>query len=212
MRTKTQFVQKIDDELIWRRKELADFKVVVQQQSASPLRKSVLLRAGVTLLYAHWEGFVKTGGAYYLEYVANQRRSGSELRANFLAIKLKSQINEVSKSKKISSAEELINFFCTKLSDNLRIPHKGIVDTESNLSSKVLKEILWTLGLERTWFETKSALIDESLVAKRNYIAHGEALNIDLADYLKLHHEVLSMIDAFRTLLQNAAVQDKFLR
>jgi antitoxin (DNA-binding transcriptional repressor) of toxin-antitoxin stability system len=212
MRTKEQLIQKIDDELIWRRKELSDFKAVIQQQAQNPLRLSVLLRAGVTLLYAHWEGFVKISGTYYLQYVAAQRRPGLELRANFIAIKLKSQISEASKSKKISSAEQLIDFFCTRLADDLKIPHKGIVDTEANLSSSVLKEILWILGLERTSFETKSVLIDKSLVARRNFIAHGEPLDIELDDYLDLHDEVLSMIATFRTLLQNAAVQNEFLR
>lgn len=212
VQTKSQLVQKVDDELVWRRRELSELKSVIQQSGALSIRTSTLVRAGVALMYAHWEGFVKCSGTYYLEFVANQRLKGSELKANFLAIKLKAKLSEAGKSKKISTTEELIDFFCTKLSVNLKLPYKGVVDTESNLSSKVLTEILWTLGLDKSCFETKSHFIDQSLVDRRNHIAHGEALSVTSEDYLILHDEVIAMMDAFRTLVQNAAINEEFLR
>lgn len=210
--TKDHFVAKSDDDLIWRRRELTDFRSVIEKRDLSPLRRTSLTRAGVALLYAHWEGYVKVAGSAYLEFVSNQRNRGSDLKPNFLAIKLKAKISEVAKSKKNSSANDLIDFFCTKLSANLRLPHKGIVDTESNLSSKVLEEILWTLGIPQHDFETKSNLIDSSLLNRRNHIAHGSPLDVDLTDYLALHSEVLGLMDRFRTLLQNAVVNDDHLR
>ncbi len=64
------------------------------------------------------------------------------------------------------------------------------IRTESNLSSKVLKEILWCLGIEDTPFILKAQLIDEKLAGKRNHIAHGEFLDVDLADCQLLRGEV----------------------
>jgi len=212
MKTKEELLQKIDGDLIWRRRELFDFRVVVENEGNNPGRRSALLRAGVTLLYAHWEGFVKRSGSYYLEFVANQGKKASELQVNFIAIKLKSLLSEAGKSHKPSASEELIVFFCNKLGDRLRIPHKGVVDTKSNLSSAVLREIIWILGLDMAPYETRCHLIDSSLVERRNHIAHGEWLDIDINDYLLLHDDVINLIDTFRNQLQNAAITDGFMR
>lgn len=212
MKTKEELLKKIDEDLIWRRRELFDFRVVVQNAGENAGRRSALLRAGVALLYAHWEGFVKRSGTYYLEFVANQGKKASELQVNFIAIKLKSRLIEASRSNKPSASAELIDFFCSKLGDRLRIPHKNIIDTKSNLSSSVLREIVWMLGLDMSPYETKSNLIDSSLVDRRNRIAHGDSLDIGIDDYLILHDEVMSLIDTFRTQLQNAAITDGFMR
>lgn len=210
MKTKDELLQKIDDDLIWRRRELSDFRAIIQTAGLSPNRESALLRAGVALLYAHWEGFVKKSGTYYLEFVANQGVKASDLKSNFIAIKLKSRLAEASKSNKPSASEELVDFFRSKLGDRLRLPYKGVIDTQSNLSSSVLREIVWCLGLDMMPYETKRQLIDSSLVDRRNRIAHGEALDIGVKDYLDLHDEIMSLIDTFRNQLQNAAALDEF--
>ena len=212
MRTKDELLQKIDDDLIWRRRELSAFRAGIQDTGPLPGRRSSLLRAGVALLYAHWEGFVKRCGTYYLEFVANQGKKASELQVNFIAVKFKSRLTEANKSNKPSASAELVEFFCTRLDDRLRIPHRGIIDTKSNLSSSVLREIVWILGLDMSPYETKCHLIDSSLLDRRNHIAHGDVLDIGLEDYLTLHDEVMFLIDTFRTQLQNAAVTDAFMR
>jgi len=210
MRTKAELVQKIDDDLVWRRRELTDFRALIQDGNVER-RRSALIRAGVALLYAHWEGFVKCCGTHYLEFVAIQGKKASELRRNFLAVKLHSQLIEASRSKKSSAVERVIDYFCTKMDSPLKFSAKNVVDTKSNLSSSVLEEIIWTLGLNMMPFETKRKMIDSSLVERRNFIAHGQFLNIDVKDYLELHDEVIWLIDEFRTQLQNAAVTDAFL-
>lgn len=212
MRSKAELQQKVDADLIWRRRELTDFRAAVQDAKPNPSRRSALIRAGVALLYAHWEGFIKRSGTYYLEFVADQGRKASELQVNFIAIKFKTRMLEVSKSAKVSMAGDLIEFFSTKLGDRLRIPHKGVIETKANLSSTVLNEILWILGLDGSVYETKQRLIDSSLVDRRNHIAHGDVLDIGVDEYLVLHDEVMSLIDTFRNQIQNAAATDAFIK
>jgi hypothetical protein len=189
MRSKAELIQRIDDDLIWRRRELTDFRAVIQA-AANASRKSALLRAGVALLYAHWEGFVKRSGTYYLQFVSNQGKKGSELAFNFIGIRLKAQLTAAAASKKATATAELVEFFCSRMDERLRVPHKGVVDTESNLSSTVLEEIVGTLGLDMLPFITKRHLIDTSLVNRRNHIAHGAFLDVELEDYLALHDEL----------------------
>jgi MAE_28990/MAE_18760-like HEPN len=211
MRTKNEFQQKVHDDLVWRRRELQSLKSLIESTTENPILRDVLLRSGVAILYAHWEGFVKRTGSYYLEFVSNQGYSADKLSSNFLTIKLKSLLTEAGKSEKISTTNNVIDFLRNKLGNKLKIPHKGIVDTQSNLSSKVLKEIGSTLGVNIEYYKTKNNLIDKSLVDRRNHIAHGDYLDINVNDYLALHEEVIAMIEEFRNQLENAVATDLFL-
>ena len=211
MRTKADLQKKVDDDLLWRRRELFNLRTAIEDSEKNKQRQTALLRAGVAVLYAHWEGFVKRAGSYYLEFVSNQRERAIALTPNFVAIKFKARIIEAAKSKKISTTHDVIDFFCNHLEDRLKIPHKGIVDTQSNLSSVVLRDVIWTLGLDFSPYETKSNFIDASLVDRRNHIAHGEPLDIGVKDYLALHDEVMTLLENFRNQIQNAAATDRFL-
>jgi len=56
IRTSDQLIDKIAQELVWRRRELTDLRAMVQQFRDEPLRSRVLVRGAVALLYAHWGG------------------------------------------------------------------------------------------------------------------------------------------------------------
>lgn len=59
-------------------------------------------------------------------------------------------------------------------------------------------------SLDYAPYATKERLIDESLVAARNTIAHGQYLCPDLEDFLELYVEVLALFEIFRTQVDNA--------
>jgi hypothetical protein len=69
----------------------------------------------------------------------------------------------------------------------------------------VLREIALLLGLDYSRFETKEVLIDEKLLGNRNRIAHGEALLVDLNEYLSLHEEVHGVMQDFYNQIDNLA-------
>lgn len=212
IRTIEQLIEKIGDELIWRRKELTDLKGLVNSFKGDSLRSRMLTRAAVALLYAHWEGFVKQSSALYLEYVAFQRLPYKKLTSNFVGLVLRSKYAELGASEKTSSGNTLANFFCTELDNNSNIPYKQGVDTKSNLSSKVLIDICDALGLDVSHFESRLKFIDSNLVNTRNHIAHGKDLYITTVDYLELHEAVLTLIETFRNEIENASVSRRFER
>jgi MAE_28990/MAE_18760-like HEPN len=64
-RTLNQLVDNLDDELGWRIKDLNTIKN--QIPSSTNPNQGTMIRAGVTMLYAHWEGFVKAAATHYLK-------------------------------------------------------------------------------------------------------------------------------------------------
>lgn len=211
IRTTDDLIDRIAEELVWRRRELTDMRALVQECTGQ-LRVKVLIRAAVALLYAHWEGFVKAAGSYYLEYVASHRVPYRLLAPNFVALTLRSKFDEMGASEKISSANALADFFCTRLEAQSRVPYKNIVNTKSNLSSKVLQDIISALGLDHNQFATRLNFIDTNLVSPRNHIAHGEELSLTTDEYLTLHDDVISLIETFRNEIENSCVQRRFER
>src|SRR5204862_533449 len=128
------------------------------------------IRASIALLYAHWEGFIKRAALVYLEFVKWQRLKNDELAINFLALSARSKFRLAAHSEKMSGHLEVTNFFLKEMSSRSDIPVS--IGTKSNLSSTVLREIVLTLGLDYSNFSTKSTLIDEKLVERRNTVAH----------------------------------------
>lgn len=212
IKTTDELVAKIAEDLIWRRKELTELKALVQVYKDDILRSRVLIRAAVALLYAHWEGFVKKSSNHYLEYVASHRLPYNSLATNFVGLKLKSKFFELGASEKISGGNALAKFFCTELDHRSALPYKNVVDTKSNLSSKVLIDILDTLGLDASQFNSRLRFIDTNLVNQRNHIAHGEVVDISVNDYLTLHDDVLALIETYRNEVENASVTERFKR
>lgn len=212
IRTATEFVQKVDSQLIWRRKELTELRGMILKSKSDATRQAVLIRAGVSLLYAHWEGFIKTTGTYFLQFVSAQRLSPAEMTPNFVGIILRNRLDAARMAKKVSVTSDLVDFFSTKMAVRVHLPTKNVVDTESNLSSTVFSEILSTLGLDSSQYATRYFIIDNRLVGNRNCIAHGEYLQIDIDDYIALHDEVLTLLNEFRDQIENACVLNTFKR
>lgn len=58
LRTAEQLSDKLSEELVWRKKELSEVKSLIETKFP-PYKHNALIRSGICLLYAHWEGFVK---------------------------------------------------------------------------------------------------------------------------------------------------------
>lgn len=207
IRSQEDLIDKIASERTWRIKEIQELKKLILSKTTSEIRKKMLYRAGVALSYAHWEGFVKKTGSYFLEFVAMQRLPISELRNNFITLILKGRLDKANDSKKYSAFSEITDFLLENQSSRAKIPYKGVINTESNLSTRALKEVIWCLGIEYTLFEAREKFIDTKLVGKRNYIAHGEEIDLDEQEALEIIEEVVNLMEVFKNLIENSAVQ-----
>jgi hypothetical protein len=207
---KVRTAEELDDflagDIAWRKRELttAKFLMSIARKESQPL----LLRAGVTMLYAHWEGFIKSAGTAYLHFVAFQRLRYRDLSPPLLAAAARRQLHDATISSKAEKHIAITNFFMNGLNQRCVMPKD--VRTYSNLSSSVLREVVLSLGLDYSFFATKENLIDESLVFRRNSIAHGEYLDIQAGDFDQLNGEVLALMETFRNQVGNAAATKAF--
>ena len=77
-------IDKIDSELSWRKKELSALKFNVEEsRNFIEAEQSRFIRMGLAMLYAHWEGAIKSLAEYYLNYVANQHLYYKKLKDSF---------------------------------------------------------------------------------------------------------------------------------
>src|SRR5579872_1537411 len=138
IRTLEELQQNLDEDLVWRKRELATIKALVTAKSFSKEITDCHIRSGIALVYAHWEGFIKSAGSAYLTYVASQRLTYSKLTNNFIAIASKKLLNEATQSNKIAIYAKVTEFFITGLAERCNFSTEIV--TRSNLSSEVLRE------------------------------------------------------------------------
>lgn len=199
----------LDRGFAWRVKEIAALKMSVESKSMS-IAQATLIRAGVPLIYAHWEGFIKQASQDYLEYVSNQRLKYSELSSCFVVFGAKKHLTAVVESRRAAVNIAAVDFFrgCADVRADLAI--SNAINTKSNLKSEVFVDIAMSLGVAIDPYDTYFNLIDESLLARRNAIAHGEYLDLDAKAFRALSDEVINLLRMYKTDLQNLASMGAF--
>lgn len=212
IRSALELSNALDNALAWRKKEITNISLTVKSQKRAHI-KQAFLRAAIPILYAHWEGYTKDASNYYIEFVARQRLTYSDLTTNFISISCWATIKEISKSKQFHLHNQFIDFLSYNQNERAKIPYKDIVDTESNLSSKVLQNLLFVIGIPYDEFwQGKSLAIDGKLLHYRNKIAHGERHMIDESTFFELHDLVINSLDYMKNSIENSAIQQKYKR
>lgn len=203
-----ELVDGIDKELSWRKKELKVFKDSISSEN-SPKQKT-LLRCAIPILYAHWEGFVKTSCELYLEYVSNKNEILKKLKPQFVAIALRNNI-QAQEINKISERTKAVEYIINNLELTVKIPIKNIIKTKSNLKYNIFKDICYILCIPIENFEKQEAMIDE-LVDLRNNIAHGNYLKVDYKLFCDFYRDTIFLLDSLRTEIENASVLNHHMK
>lgn len=208
IRTKENFIDFIQGERSWRKKELTNIKALIHASRSA--NQDVLIRAGILLVYAHWEGYIKKSCEGFFYYLNNKGVKYNELKQNFLALGVFEEFNRDFQIKKFSSYSKAVSFVIDEIGERkFNIDVGARVDTKSNLSYEVLLNLLNMIGIGSEFFENNQYHIDNRLLKYRNAIAHGERtdnnpdLNINFDDFDDLHLRINSLIDHFETLISN---------
>lgn len=215
---------KLDKDLSWRKKELSLVKTNIEEAEGEVLNS--LIRSGVAILYAHWEGFIKNSSRSYLAFLNDQQIKLSDMKDNFLVLHLTKSIIDVKQANKKTKYGTLIDKVFNHGEEVFKVQYKEstIISTESNLKYDVLHEILYSIGLDPEIYELKRQYIDQKLIPVRNKIAHGEntlhvakqsqgTSNQDAIDeYVDLYLTVIELMDNFKEQIISAGIEKKYLK
>lgn len=209
IRTLGQLQETLDTEMGWRIKEISALRLAAK---TSPSDSPVFVRAGLALVYAHWEGFIKAASEHYLNFVDNQGHVYRDLKSCFAVFGLKGKLVTLSEARKVKPYVEAFDFILGEMDSPARMNMSNAIDTESNLTSKVFSNIATSLDIATTSYETKFNLIDQSLVNRRNKVAHGEYLDIGTDAFLTLADDVLQLMRNYKKDLEVAASDGSYKR
>lgn len=209
LKTANHLLEHLDQDMAWRIKELHQFKKAVEDASGKNIDAHI--RAGVTMLYAHWEGFVKGAANSYVNYLSYRTIRNDELKPCFVALSMRSKVASSSVTKS-DAAVQAITYFLDEMNKPARFPRSEAISAESNLSSTVFLNIVGWIGIDSSAYSTRFPLIDSTLLESRNRIAHGEYISITAERYATLVTEILEMMRWFKTDIENAVVSNSFLK
>lgn len=210
LRTDNALLEHLDNDLAWRLKEIHELISAVRSSRGKNVDTHI--RAGVALLYAHWEGFIKSAANAYVNYLSYRADKVRDLKPCFVALGMKTRISTSSASAKASIAIDAVSFLLDEIDKSIKLPVSDAISTKSNLNSAVFTDIIGWLGIDGAQYSPRFTLIDATLLKTRNTIAHGDFLVIDPARFESLVEEIIEMLRWFKTDIENAVVQKSFLR
>ncbi|WP_228982938.1 MAE_28990/MAE_18760 family HEPN-like nuclease [Paraburkholderia gardini] len=207
MKTVNMFLSHLKDEFVWRQMEIIDTRLDVKTIAETKTHRT---RAGVILAYAHWEGFVKTSTEFLLNFISNKRLANRGLRDIFLLYSLKTHVSRLVETDKTQPALEALRFVLGELDKPCKMSYKNSVDTGSNLSSLIFDNIAKSVGIDVGPYLHLYPYIDESIVDRRNTIAHGQRLLIERDDFQAMTDRVLQLMEMYKTDLENLVVTESY--
>jgi hypothetical protein len=209
MRTPQDLQDELDSDLAWRRVEAHSLLSSVRATRGSAQQAAI--RAGIALLYAHWEGYTKNALTRYLEFVSRRKLRLRELNEGLAGLAADNELRRRGNLSDSRRRTALVRLLASEGETRASLPN-GEVNTQGNLNSDLCSELFECLGLDYSALDTKKGLIDYSLLRVRNDIAHGRWMSTDRAGYEELHGEVMTMLVAVRNAVMNATDNSHYRR
>lgn len=208
--TQEQLSDQFDSDLIWRRKELSDMKAAIKR--ADDVSKSVLLRALITMCYAHWEGYVRVCANAYFEHLTLRNLQYSELERQIYINSFLVRLGTMNRAPPgIEARCNLVNEILDSAGARFRYIHPDLIDTRSNLNADAIKDICLICGVDGSHFEDRRPFIDIIVLRRRNAVAHGKQEYISPSDVDGLVADTLALMQHFRSLLENKIYMRTYL-
>lgn len=208
VRTIEELSRFVDGEFSTRRREIFLFKSQIETTRTDT--QEALIRVGVVLIYAHWEGFIKQSATAYLYYVESKRLKYADLSDNLIATALIPLVNKAANESNFENLLSIKDMF-TNLNSRWCAPVKQLIETESNLNSKVLKKIVNSLGSDYSIYSLKEKFIDEKLLHRRNMISHGGYIATDIDDFKLIENQTIEIMDKFRDQIHESIKNRRYL-
>ena len=208
--TREQLSDQFESDLIWRRKELSDMKAAIRR--ADDASKSVLLRALITMCYAHWEGYVRVCANAYFDHLTLRKLPYSELERQIYVNSFLVRLDTMHNARLgIEARCKLVNDILDGAGARFGYINSDPIDTKSNLNTDVIKDICVICSVDGAHFEERRTFIDRIVLKRRNAIAHGQQEYIRETDIDDLVANALALMQHFSSLLENKVYMRTYL-
>lgn len=181
-------------DLKWREAELASLKRLAIISPIDSVAHQSLLRAIWALLYAHFEGFTKFCWDTIFDYIQSENIPAKQLNERFALLALEKEFKGLRGALDATSIWEFFDkTMPTALCNNASFPEESRLKTESNLWPNVFERETEKFGIICDELTIHRARI-KTLVARRNEIAHGKSMTINLAEYHAYENAALCLM------------------
>lgn len=203
--SEADFSAQITEDRNWRMKEISDLKSAIRQGDSGGRR--VLLRALVTICYAHWEGYARFVAKKYLEHIALRKFPYSQLGPQFFKNYFLPRLASTNGGKlSITERCALVEEILTSSERRFSRVNEDLINTKANLNFEVFSDICVVCGVDTGPFSDQSTFIDVVLLKRRNAIAHGEETLIAIEDLDEVANGTISLMRSFGDALENHVV------
>lgn len=166
-------------DLDWRETELGSLRILLSRKDVSKTQKEVLLRASWAMLYAHYEGFSKFCLSTFYDEASKRLLNCETLPPRTKAFALDKQLKRLKSLPSLDLLNELEVYPNLPAATKPNFPE---VDTKSNLWPNVMRELLLDADIIIDALDAHAVKLN-TLVTRRNGIAHGQKNFIDEVDY-----------------------------
>jgi hypothetical protein len=136
----------------------------------------------------------------------------SELSPCFVAMAARRHLENFGQAKKARIHIEVVKLFLDSLTERASLGDSSGLHTKSNLNAEVFENIACAIGVDTANYEAKFKFLDESLLHRRNEIAHGSYLDIDKVSFENLQQEVVTLLRQYKTDIENCATLRTYRR
>jgi hypothetical protein len=200
--TESDLSAQLAEDRTWRIREISDLKSAVLR--ADPLSRRVLLRALVTICYAHWEGHVRFAAGKYLEHVALRRFTLAQLERQFTRNHFFRRLSVLASARgSFADRSSIVDEILDAGTKRFARFDDELVSTRSNLNFEVFSEICTVCGLAVSSFQEFEPFMDVILLKRRNAIAHGEDTFVSISDLDLVSGRTIEMMRQFGDALEN---------
>lgn len=201
----------LTEDFNWRLKEITDLRKIAT--SVANGYEVAVRKAGIALLYAHWEGYVKFVGEAYIKYVAVRKITIESLTEEFFAMEISGPLkNYVGGPGDMSSRLSLIDEWRRmEKSQFKRIKDRG-VSTGGNLNYQRFSEVCILFNIDPKKVIGNEEFLDKNILGVRNKIAHGESITVTEAEFLAASKFVIDAMRNFRTEAEFRVISKQYMR
>ena len=205
----------LDRELAWRKKEISGLRISAMKSDSE---RHYLFRAGLVLLCAHWEGFLKNGASLYLDHVFSQGLRIADLTPLMVAVAFFDDVKNAagasfphSEHHHISLARRILQGL-----DEVCVQPGWKISTGANPGSELLQKILNSigvdprLGMDGAGWAATMVFIDEQILRDRHQIAHGMSFRLTRDEFLDRAERLSRLLDALHSTIMASAVSQSY--